>query len=228
MLDNLAGAPVTLTIITLNIFVALYQNFENPSIIDKLSFQPRRIIDLKEYYRLFTSGFVHGGFFHLFFNMFTLYFFGPVLERDILSNPNLVGPGKAAFGWLLFLGLYMGSEMVAHALTFSQRKNDHYYSSVGASGAISGVVFAYCLYAPFTMLYLFLFLPIPAILFAVLYVWFSYYAMKRAKAGQPMGGMERVAHEAHLGGAIGGLILIILIHPGSVAIFIDNWVRLFS
>ena len=226
MLDNLAGAPVTLTLITMNIMVALYQNFEDPSIIDKLSFKPRNILDRKEYYRLFTSGFVHGGFFHLFFNMFTLYFFGPVLERDILGSEGFLG-ARASWGWLLFIGLYFGSEMVAHALTMSQRKNDHYYSSVGASGAISGVVVAYCLYAPFTMLYLFLFVPLPAILFAVLYIWFSYYAMKRAQAGQPMGGMERIAHEAHLGGALGGLILIVIIHPQSVLIFLANVANLF-
>ena len=222
MLDNLIGAPVTLTLITLNVFVFLYQNFEAPHIIDKLSFQPRRVLDQKEYYRLLTSGFVHGGFFHLFFNMFTLYFFGPVLERDILGNPNVVGD-RAAWGWLLFLGLYFGSEMVAHGVTMYYRKEEYYYSSVGASGAISGVVFAYCLYAPFTLLYLFLFFPVPAIVFAVLYVWFSFYAMKKAQSGQPMGGMERIAHEAHLGGAIGGVIFIILIHPGSVGIFFANW-----
>ena len=228
MLDNLIGAPVTLTLITLNVLVSLYQNFEDPSITDKLSFQPRRILDQKEYYRFFTSGFVHGGFYHLLFNMVTLFFFGPVLERDILSNPDFVG-GRAAWGGVLFVVLYFGSEMVAHAVTMYYRKNEYYYSSVGASGAISGVVFAYCLYAPFTLLYLFFFVPIPAIVFAVMYVWFSFYAMKRAQSGQPLGGgMERIAHEAHLGGAIGGIILIVLIHPGSVLIFMANWVLLFE
>ncbi len=227
MLDNLIAAPVTLTLITLNVFVSLYKNFENPSIIDRLSFQPRRILDNKEYYRFVTAGFVHGGPFHLFFNMFTLYFFGPVLERDILSNPNLLGAASNV-GWLLFIALYFGSEMVAHALTMFYHKNNPYYSAVGASGAISGVVFAYCVYAPFTLLYLFFFLPLPAIVFAVLYVWFSFYAMRRAQSGQPMGGMERIAHEAHLGGAIGGVLLIVLIHPGSVRIFLDNWIWLFD
>ena len=225
-MEALAGAPVTLTLITLNVFVALYQNFEDPSIIEKFSFKPRHIIDRKEYYRLFTSGFVHGGFMHLAFNMITLYFFGPVLERDILGSAGFMGP-RAEWGWLFFIALYFGSEMVAHVATMSQRKNDPYYSSVGASGAVSGVVVAYCLYAPFSLLYLFFVIPIPAILFAVGYIWFSFYAMKKAQQGQPVSGMERIAHEAHLGGAIGGLLLIILIHPQSVRIFLDNITRFF-
>ena len=228
-MENLAGAPITTILITINVLVALYQNFQDPNIIDKLSFKPRRIIDQKEYYRLLTSGFVHGGFLHLFFNMYALYLLGPYLERDILSNsrPDFLGE-RASLGWLWFLLLYFGSEVGAQALTFYQRRNDYHYSSVGASGAISGVVFAFCVYFPFQIFLLFFFIPMPAILFAVIYVWFSFYAMKRAKAGQPMGGMERIAHEAHLGGAIGGLILIILIHPGSVNKFLESWANLFG
>ena len=171
-MENLTGAPITALLITINVLVALYQNFQDPTIIDKLSFKPRRILDQKEYYRLLTSGFVHGGFLHLFFNMYALYLLGPYLERNILSNPSEVYLGeRASLGWLWFLILYFGSELGAHLLTFSQRKNDYYYSSVGASGAVSGVVFAFCLYEPFQIFLLFFFIPMPAILFAVGYVW---------------------------------------------------------
>ncbi|MDZ4701015.1 MAG: rhomboid family intramembrane serine protease [Rhodothermales bacterium] len=205
---NLLESPITLALLVLNVFVSGYVFFVDPASIERLSFKPRAIVDRKEYYRFLTAGFVHGGFGHLFMNMLTLYFFGPQLE-------GVLGPVR-------FLLLYFGSEMAAHALTFHYHKNDVNYSAVGASGAISGVVFAFCLFAPFAMLGIMFFIPMPAILFAVLYVYGSIYMMKQARLqGQP-GIMGRIAHEAHLGGAIGGLLLTIILEPRSVMIFLNE------
>ena len=213
--DNLIGAPVTLTLMTAIVFVAIYQALQLrpdqvPGFIDKLAFQPRGIRQRKEYYRIFTSGFVHGGIVHLLFNLIALYFAGPLLERDILGNPAYMG-ALAQWGWLWYILLYFGSEMCAHAVTWSRRKNDLYYSSVGASGAISGVIVAFSMYVPQATILLFFILPMPAIVFAVLWIGFSFYAMKQAQKGVPVKGLERVAHEAHLGGAIGGLFLVIIL-----------------
>ena len=207
---ELSQTPVTLILLVLNVFVSGYALFVDPNSIDRFSFRPRRIIDQKEYYRFISAGFFHGGIAHLAFNMITLYFFGPLLEGRL-------GPG-------LFLVLYFGSELAAHALTMYYHRNDPNYSAIGASGAISGIVFSFCLYLPFAKLYIFFAIPMPAIVFAVLYVVISIYAMKKTQAGEQMG---RIAHEAHLGGAIGGVLLTILIDPESVSIFLRQVTGLF-
>jgi len=202
---DLSGTPVTLILLVLNVFVSGYAFFVDPDLVSRFSFRPRPIIEDKQYYRFITAGFLHGGLGHLAFNMLTLYFFGPLLE--------------ARLGAMMFLVLYFGSELAAHALTLYYHKDDYNYSAIGASGAISGVVFAFCLYRPFAMLYIFFAIPMPAIVFAVLYVVISIYAMKRSQSGAQMG---RIAHEAHLGGAIGGVLLTVLLDPESVQIFIGQ------
>lgn len=210
---DLSGTPVTLVLLVLNVFIFGYITFVNPSIVGKLSFRPRQILDNKEYYRFITGGFVHQELWHIAFNMFTLYFFGPLLEGRFIS---LFGPLQ---GMGMYLVLYIGSELAAHALTMYYHKDDPYYSAIGASGAISGIVFAFCLYRPFAMLGIMFVIPMPAILFAVIYVVGSIYAMKRSQQGA----MGRIAHEAHLGGAIGGLLLTILIDPESIDFFLSEF-----
>jgi membrane associated rhomboid family serine protease len=115
-----------------------------------------------------------------------------------------------------FFALYVGSELAANALTYWRHRASPAYSAVGASGAISGVVFAFCLFRPLDPIYL-MFIPIgiPAALFAVLYLALSAYA-----AGQARG---RVAHEAHIGGAVGGLALTALLYPASVGVFLSHF-----
>jgi membrane associated rhomboid family serine protease len=197
----LSASPVTLTLLLLNVGVSLYALLGDAGALQRLSFRPRRIVEEGEYYRFLTAGFVHAGLGHLAVNMLTLYFFGPVLER-------ILGPGG-------FLLLYFGAEMGAHALTFVFHRDDPMYGAVGASGAISGVVFAFCLFQPFAMLLIFFAIPMPAILFAVVYVVGSIYAMQ-----QESGGRGGIAHEAHLGGALTGLVLTILLEPRALPTFL--------
>jgi len=190
-MDALLQSPITLALLLLNGAISGYALLVDFSLIDELSFRPVRIRERKEYYRFLTAGFVHGGGAHLAFNMITLYFFGPLLER-------ILGAGA-------FLILYFGSEMTAHGLTYLYHRTDPHYAAVGASGAISGVLFAFCLYAPLAMLGVMMVIPMPAILFAVLYVAVSVYALGN---GGHAGG---IAHEAHLGGALGGIVITILL-----------------
>lgn len=200
---DFSSTPFTLLLLILNVLVSAYALFFDSSLIDRLAFKPRDILKGKQYYRMISGGFVHGGIGHLAFNMITLFFFGPLLEI-------IMGPVR-------FLLLYFGSELAAHAFTLARHRDDPHYAAVGASGAISGVVFAFCLFFPFELLYIFFALPIPAILFAVLYVVGSAYAMRRNDGVR--GG---IAHEAHLGGAIGGLIITILLVPRSISIFLSH------
>lgn len=195
-----ADTPITVTLLAVNGLIGAYTLLRDPSLIGRLAFRPYGFVHQREYYRLFTAGFVHVGGAHLFVNMLTLFFFGPTVET-------LLGPGR-------FLAIYFGSELVANLATLIRYRNEPGYSAVGASGAISGVLFAYCLFFPWNLLYLFFALPIPAIVFAVLYVAFSIYAARQ--------GGGRVAHEAHLGGAIGGVLITLLVYPASLSIFLSQ------
>ena len=200
MLAELIQSPVTLFFLTLNGIVGAYSLLVDPSLIEKWSFRPYVVRQRHEMGRWITAGFVHTGLAHLAFNMITLYFFGPAIEY-------LVGP------WI-FLAIYLGSELTANALTYWRHKDDPSYSAVGASGAISGVLFSFVLFAPFETFYIFFALPMPAIVFAVLYVALSIYASKQ--------GGGRIAHEAHLGGALGGLVLTLILYPASLGIFLSQ------
>ncbi len=206
---NFADAPITFFLIIANALISGYAFFGDPTLIDRWAFRPVAVLRDKQYYRLITGGFLHGSLGHLAFNMITLYFFGPWIEH-------LLGP-------LGYLVVYFGSELAAHALTLYFHKADPMYSAIGASGAISGVLFSFCLFQPFQKIF-FIFIPIgiPAFLFAILYVVFSVYAMKSKGASGPGGG-AKIAHEAHLGGAIGGLLLTILLEPRAISIFLSNF-----
>lgn len=201
-----AETPVTILLLLVNVLVSGYALFFDHSLVDRLAFKPRRILEHREYQRLITAGFVHAGVAHLAFNMLTLFFFGPELER-------LLGPGK-------FLLLYFGAELAAHGLTLLLHKDNAGYAAVGASGAVSGVVFGYCLFYPFAKLYIFFLpIPIPAIVFAVAYVALSVFAMRKEQEGGMGGG---IAHEAHIGGALGGLLLTVLLEPMAIQIFLGQ------
>ena len=201
---NFTDTPVTLILLLLNVLVSGYALLQDESLIDRLGFRPVRIREQREWYRFITAGFVHAGMAHLAFNLITLYFFGPLLERQL-------GP-------LNFIVLYFGSELAAHALTYWFHRGNEDYNAVGASGAISGIVFAFCLFAPFQKLYLFFAVPIPAILFAIGFVAVSIYAMNKTR-----GRMGGIAHEAHLGGALGGVVLTILLDSTALPIFLSHF-----
>ncbi len=197
-MDLLSLPPVTSFFLLINVAVGLYTFTAGPALIDQWAFKPYRVVRDKEWSRWLTAGFVHVGFTHLLFNMITLYYFGPPIESAL-------GPWR-------FLAIYLGSELTANALTYWRHRDNPEYSAVGASGAISGVLFSFCLFEPFAMLGIMFIIPMPAIVFAVLYVVLSIYASKRE--------LGRVAHEAHLGGALGGLALTILLYPAAVSIFL--------
>lgn len=205
MFDLLLSSPATLTLLVINIAFSLYALFQDQSIIDRFAFVPYRVWRDKEWYRVLTGGFLHANFPHLLFNMITLFFFGPVLELYALGLEN-------------FLIVYFGSELAAHLIPLYKYKDSPTYAAVGASGAISGVVFAFILFAPLEPLYLF-FIPIgiPAIILGIAFLAYSAYASRRPQSGASIFG--KIAHEAHLGGALGGLVLTILLQPSVLTRF---------
>lgn len=201
-----AETPVTVILLVINVMVSGYALAIDRSLIDQYAFRPDRILRHGEYQRLITAGFVHVGIGHLAFNMITLYFFGPLLEI-------MMGSG-------LFLVLYFGSELAAHGLSLMLHSEDPHYSAIGASGAVSGVVFSFCLFRPLAMLGVFFVIPMPAVVFAILYVVGSVYAMQQRDERGAGGVGGGIAHEAHLGGAMGGLLLTIILEPRALPTFL--------
>ena len=148
--------------------------------------------------RMFSSGFLHADWGHLFFNMFTLYVFAPV----VISN----------FGGFMFLLVYIVSLLCGSLLTLVFHKNDYNYRAIGASGAVTGILYAAILLQPDMNLYLFFIpIPIPAYIFGIGYLLYSIYGMKAKK--------DNIGHVAHFGGAIGGYLITISREP---AMLVEN------
>ena len=148
---QLLATPVTAFFLVINVLVGAYSLPVEPDLIGRWAFRPAAVRK-GEWERWLTAGFVHTGLAHLAFNMITLFYFGPLIE--------------GVLGWWRFLIVYVGSELAANALTYWRHRDDPAYSAVGASGAISGVLFAFVLFAPWEKLYVFFAIPMPAIVFA--------------------------------------------------------------
>jgi membrane associated rhomboid family serine protease len=195
------SAPLALATIVVTAIISFIA-FSSPQLIRDFAISPRMVLREGRWYQMITSGFLHAGIGHLFVNMFTLFFFGPPMERVL---------GTAGF-----LVLYLGSMFCGSLGTIFFHGADPTYRAVGASGAVSGVVFGYVLFRPFASLYLMLIpIPIPAIIFAIGYVAISIYGSRTRMGG--------IGHAAHLGGAIGGIILTIILYPRVISIFLSHF-----
>lgn len=193
---ELPGAPATYAIIIANLIASIYGLSFDRGFVGSFAFNVGALVNAKQHYRIFTSSFLHGDYFHLLFNMMTLFFFGPVVER-ILGTDG-------------FLVVYFGAVLASGIVSFYVNRNNLAYSSLGASDGVSGVVLSFCLFFPLAPIY-FMFVPvgIPAIVYGVFYILISANMIGR------FGG--RVAHEAHLAGAIAGVVLTVAMRPGIVA-----------
>lgn len=187
--------------------VISYIAFQNRELSTKLQFNAAQIIHRKEYYRLVSHAFIHANWSHLGVNMLVLYFFG----RNTVLYFGYYFENKATAYFLL---LYFGGILASNIWSLIKHKNNYYYNAVGASGAVSAVLFATIFFQPWEPLYLFAVLPIPGILFAAGYLFYSYQMSKRQS--------DNVAHDAHFLGAVFGFIFPILLKPDLFSRFIDN------
>ena len=181
--------PIILLIIIANVLFSL-KGFDDYTFLDKYKFQVGRVKG-DEKIRMLTSGFLHVDWIHLGLNMYVLYMFG-----DFVSN---------ILGTTPFLIIYFGSLLAGSLYTLQYHKNEPYYSAVGASGAVSGIVYSSILLFPEMELQLFFAIPIPGYIFAIGYLLYSIYGMKQQ--------LGNIGHAAHLGGAIGGFVLTLLLNP---------------
>jgi membrane associated rhomboid family serine protease len=190
-----------LIIFLITIVLSLIGLFRSPKLIDRSLFRPYWLLRRKQYATVVTSGFVHADLMHLIFNMMTFYFFAFALERYI---------GGVRFTILYFAGL-----AISHAGTWYKQRNNPEYASLGASGAISAVLFAAIVFFPDQSLFIIpIPVPIPAPLFALGYLAYTWYASKH-----PHG---RINHDAHLGGALTGLAFVALTEPGAYGYLLRN------
>lgn len=183
------SSPIILLIIIANVLFSM-KGFDDYAFLDKYKFQVGRVKG-DEKIRMLTSGFLHVDWMHLILNMYVLYAFGNIIT-SILGN-------------IPFLIIYFGSLLAGSLYTLHYHKNEPYYSAVGASGAVSGVVYCSILLVPDMQLLLFFAIPIPGYVFGVGYLLYSIYGMKQQ--------LGNVGHAAHLGGAIGGFVLTLVLNP---------------
>ena len=197
---------ITYIIIAVTVLVS-FLAFQNHDLMDKLQFNAAKVVHQKQYYRLISHAFIHAGWSHLLVNMFVLYFFGRGIEQYF---GYYFGNRATAY----FLLLYFGGILASNLWSLIKHQNNYYYNAVGASGAVSAMLFAFIFFNPWEKLYFFGLLPIPGILFAVGYLFYSYQMSKKST--------DNVAHDAHILGAIFGFIFPILLKPQLFTQFIDQ------
>lgn len=194
--------PITLVILAITCVIS-FMAFKNSRLMNDLILWPPAIARQREYHRLVTYGLVHADFSHLLVNMLTLYFFGQAMEGFFAR---VLG----TFGFALF---YIGGLVVSILPTYLKNRGNTNYRSLGASGAVSAVLFAFILLAPWEKIYVFFAIPIPAIVYAVLYTGYSIYMDRR--------GQGNVNHSAHLWGAAYGVVFTMLMNPRVLPHFLD-------
>ena len=193
---------LTLILIAVTVLVT-WLAFNNPRLLDRLILWPPAIDRKHQYDRLLTHGFIHADWQHLLFNMLTLFFFGRFAEQVIGS---MIGP----VGFVLF---YLSAIVIAILPTYLRHRHDAQYRSLGASGAVSAVLFAFILVQPWSLIFVF-FLPVPAILYGVFYVGYSFWMDRQ--------GSDNTNHSAHLSGAIYGVLFMLLMEPRIAGLFLER------
>ncbi|MCC4214461.1 rhomboid family intramembrane serine protease [Leeuwenhoekiella parthenopeia] len=181
---------VTLIVIGINVLISM-KGFNDYSFFEKYKFNTGAV-RRGEQIRILSSGFLHVSTAHLFFNMLTLYFFAPLVV-------NLLGNWEFAI-------IYLGSLILGNLLSYYFHKDEYHYSAVGASGAVSGILYSAILLQPDMSLYMFFIpIPIPAYIFGIGYLLYSIYGMRANN--------DNIGHDAHFGGAVGGYVITLLMAP---------------
>lgn len=198
---------ITLIIIVITIGISVWA-WNDPRIMARWIMNPYEVDRKKQYYRLLTSGFLHADWSHLIFNMLSFYFFGSVVEQIFGF---LFGPAYAI--WLI--SFYLVAIIVSDLPTYFKHRHNPGYNSLGASGGVSAIIFATIIFRPLVPLMLmFIPIPIPGFIFGGLYLAYSYYESRR--------GYGNINHDAHLYGALFGIIFMAIAYPDVVPAFFEQ------
>ncbi|MEO9966088.1 MAG: rhomboid family intramembrane serine protease [Reichenbachiella sp.] len=196
----------TTVIIIINVAVS-YMGFQDPNFKHRLMMNPVAILNNRQWYRTITSGFIHANWMHLGFNMFTFYFFGSTVEYIFAGL-------KGDLGGIYFISFYLLGIVISDLPSLIKHKDHPHYNSLGASGGVAAIVFCSILFYPTNDICLYGFLCLPGFILGVLYLIYSY------TKGKDMS--DNINHDAHLIGAIFGLIFSVLIEPHVLAGFIEQ------
>lgn len=202
-MDQLMLIPVTSLLIVANVIVSLFA-LSNAPFMDRNLFHVGPILERREWHRLVTSGFLHGGMLHLMVNMYVLFMFGGYVER-------MVGP-------VAYLIIYFAALMGGSVWALLENKSNASYRALGASGATSGIVMSFILYNPFEPLMIF---PIPFFMPAVV-LGFAFVVISAVLAQRER---KVIGHEAHLGGALSGILATIAVQPSALSNFSNEVAR---
>jgi membrane associated rhomboid family serine protease len=207
---------ITLIIIVITVGISLMAN-SKPELYSKLLFNPYQVYHRKEWHRILSHGLIHdkNNIFHLVFNMYVLYSFGNAVESILINQLNGL--------WIAYyLFLYIGGMAVATIPSLVKHRDNYNYNSVGASGAVSAVLFATIAFAPFSGGIGIMFIPIsiPPLVFGILYLLYEKYMEKR--------GGTNIAHDAHIWGALFGFLFALIFVPGAFVNFIAEILSIFS
>jgi len=197
---------ITIFIIILTALISIL-GWQNRELFDKLKLNPYMVFHKKEYFRILGHALLHADWMHLVFNMFTLFVFGSMVEEKlkIYFNHELV----------LYILLYSIGATIAALPSIIKHKNDHWYNSIGASGAVAAVLFAGIFFEPLMGISLYLIpIPIPGILFGIAYLAYSQYMSRKS--------IDNINHDAHFAGAIFGFLFPILLKPELFKIFLEK------
>jgi membrane associated rhomboid family serine protease len=203
-LDSLL--TVTNVLIGLTVIVTFYA-FERPDFLNKLIMNPYRVKHRREYYRFITSGFIHLDHIHNFFNMFSLYFFGTAMESVFFAV-------FGSLGYVYFVALYILGIVVSDIPTFFKNQDNPRYNALGASGGVASVIFAFVIFLPLEKICIYFAFCFPGFIMGTAYLVFSWYQGKKAN--------DNINHDAHLYGALFGMIFCIVLHPRVVPNFIEQ------
>lgn len=214
---------LTLAISAVTVIVSL-NGFGNPERLSKWMMNPFRVVHYKEYSRLLTHGFIHADYIHLFFNMFVFYQFGEMVER-VFTDPAAfrMVAGYVPFwgeqtGYIYFAVLYFGAILAGALPSLRKHRDNPNYNSLGASGAVSAILIVFILMFPMAQLALFFVIPMPAFVAGILFFVYEGYMNKRGRTG--------IAHDAHLYGALFGLLFITVFAPSVWRNFADQMLEL--
>lgn len=201
---------MTILILILTVAISILA-FNKPELMDRLQFNPFQTLHQKQWYRLISHGFVHAGWWHLIINMLVFLSFGSAIEQTFgalqekgwINNPNLN-----------YFLLYFGGIVFSSLLTLKKHKDNPNYNSVGASGAVSAVVFTSIFFDPWRKIYFYGIIGLPGILLGLLYLGYSYYMGRK--------GEGFINHDAHFVGAVYGLLFPVLIDVDLVQVFVHQ------
>lgn len=185
-----------------------YMAFSDRGLFAKFLFDPYLIKHKKQYYRIITHAFLHGGWSHLLINMFVLWQFGVYVE-DVFQQE------FGVLGSYFYIVLYFGGIIFSSIPSLKKHGDNPYYTSIGASGAVAAVLFSYILMFPTRSLYFMAILPIPAIIFGAFYLWYE-----KRLAGQNVN--DGIGHDAHYYGAVFGFLISIILKPAFVTSFFNQ------